>query len=140
MTSIASRISASLTGLPLIARTAESPRPMPHTVRFPYISFSVANSDAITVQSRVAGLVTIGPTMILWVCVEDAAVDHKRLFPQQVGVERPCVGEPVGLGLPGELDDPGCRRVGLEHDSEVHWESPPRSASGLLNAHATVRP
>ena len=40
---------------------------MPQTVRFPYISFSVANSDAITVQSRVAGFVTIGPTMILWV-------------------------------------------------------------------------
>jgi hypothetical protein len=67
ITSIDSRISASLTGLPLIARTAESPRPMPQTVRLPYISLSVANSDAVTVQSRVAGFVTIGPTMILWV-------------------------------------------------------------------------
>ena len=61
------RSSASLTGLPLIARTAESPRPMPQTVRLPYISLSVANSEAMTVQSRVAGLVTIGPTVSRWV-------------------------------------------------------------------------
>ena len=63
MTPIASRSSASRTGLPLITRTAESPRPIPHTVRLPYISLSVANSDAVTVQSRVAGFVTIGPTI-----------------------------------------------------------------------------
>ena len=35
---------------------------MPQTVRLPCISLSVACSEAITVQSRVAGLVTIGPT------------------------------------------------------------------------------
>ena len=63
MTPIDSRSSASRTGLPLMTRTAESPRPMPQTVRLPYISFSVANSDAMTVQSRVAGFVTIGPTV-----------------------------------------------------------------------------
>jgi hypothetical protein len=40
---------------------------MPQIVRLPYISLSVANSDAVTVQSRVAGLVTIGPTTSLWV-------------------------------------------------------------------------
>lgn len=50
-----------------MTRTAESPRPMPQTVRLPYISLSVACSEAITVQSRVAGLVTIGPTVIRWV-------------------------------------------------------------------------
>ena len=44
-------------------RTAESPRPMPQTVRLPNISLSVANVDAVTVQSRVAGFVTIGPTV-----------------------------------------------------------------------------
>ena len=54
---------ASVTGLPLITRTAESPRPMPQIVRLPNMSFSVANSEAVTVQSRVAGLVTIGPTI-----------------------------------------------------------------------------
>ena len=47
-----------------MTRRAESPRPIPHTVRLPYMSFSVANSDAITDQSRVPGLVTIGPTVI----------------------------------------------------------------------------
>ena len=45
-----------------MTRRAESPRPMPHTVRLPNMSFSVANSDAVTDQSRVDGLVTIGPT------------------------------------------------------------------------------
>ena len=68
ITSIEARRSASFTGLPLIARTAESPRPMPQMVRLPYISFSVANNEAVTVQSRVAGLVTIGPTISL--CVQ----------------------------------------------------------------------
>ena len=47
-----------------MTRRAESPRPIPHTVRLPYMSFSVANSDAMTDQSRVPGLVTIGPTVI----------------------------------------------------------------------------
>ena len=41
---------------------------MPQMVRLPNISFSVAKIDAVTVQSRVAGLVTIGPTMTLRVC------------------------------------------------------------------------
>ena len=49
--------------MPLITRTAESPRPMPITVRLPNISLSVANRLAVTVQSRVSGLVTIGPTV-----------------------------------------------------------------------------
>ena len=51
-----------MVGRPLVTRTAESPRPMPQTVRLPYISLRVANVLAVTVQSRVAGLVTIGPT------------------------------------------------------------------------------
>ena len=41
-------------------------------VRLPYISLSVANSDAITVQSRVAGLVTMGPTITLRVAARIA--------------------------------------------------------------------
>ena len=44
--------------------SAESPRPIPQMVRGPCISSSVANSEASTVQSRVPGLVTIGPTII----------------------------------------------------------------------------
>jgi hypothetical protein len=65
MTWIESRSVARVVGLPLVTRTAESPRPMPQIVRLPNMSFSVANSDAVTVQSRVAGLVTIGPTVTL---------------------------------------------------------------------------
>ena len=65
MTWMLSRSVASVVGAPLVTRTAESPRPMPHTVRLPNISFSVAYMLAVTVQSRVAGLVTIGPTMTL---------------------------------------------------------------------------
>ena len=38
---------------------------MPQTVRLPYISLSVAKMLAVTVQSRVAGFVTIGPTITL---------------------------------------------------------------------------
>ena len=47
-----------------MTRRAESPRPIPQTVRLPYMSFSVANSEAMTDQSLVPGLVTIGPTVI----------------------------------------------------------------------------
>ena len=47
-----------------MTRRAESPRPRPHTVRLPNMSFSVANRDAVTVQSRVPGFVTIGPTIM----------------------------------------------------------------------------
>ena len=63
-----SRNVANVVGLPLVTRTALSPRPIPHTVRLPYISLSVAYVLAVTVQSRVAGLVTIGPTITLLVC------------------------------------------------------------------------
>jgi hypothetical protein len=57
------RSSASVCGVPPITRRAESPRPMPQMVRLPYISLSVANSDAITVQSRVPGVVPTRPTL-----------------------------------------------------------------------------
>ena len=46
-----------------MTRRAESPRPIPQMVRLPYMSFRVANSDAMTDQSLVPGLVTIGPTV-----------------------------------------------------------------------------
>ena len=65
MTSMLSRNVASVDGLPDSTRTAESPRPIPHTVRFPNIELSVANVEAVTVASRVSGLVTIGPTVTL---------------------------------------------------------------------------
>jgi len=72
ITWVASRRSFNVVGLPFRTRTAESPRPMPHTVRLPYISLRVAKTDAVTVQSRVAGLVTIGPTVIRFVAARIA--------------------------------------------------------------------
>ena len=67
ITSTASRSSASRAGRPLMTRTAESPRPIAQIVRLPYISLSVAKSDAMTVGSRVDGFVTSGPTISLCV-------------------------------------------------------------------------
>ncbi len=70
----ASRNCLSDVGFPLVTRTAESPRPIPQIVRLPNIEFSVAKVEAVTVASRVAGLVTIGPTLIcevwlrIWEC------------------------------------------------------------------------
>jgi hypothetical protein len=65
MTSTAWPRVAIVLGRPLVTRTAESPRPIPQTVRLPNISLRVAKSEAVTVQSLVAGLVTIGPTITL---------------------------------------------------------------------------
>ncbi len=64
MTAMDSLTWASVQGLWPMTRIAESPRPMPHTVRSPYMSLRVACRDAVTVQSRVPGLVTMGPTTI----------------------------------------------------------------------------
>lgn len=59
---------AKVLGLRPATRIAESPRPMPQTVRLPYISLSVANVEAVTSQERVPGFVTIGPTTSRSVC------------------------------------------------------------------------
>ncbi len=75
-------------GVPLITRTAESPRPIPITVRLPNISFSVANALAVTVQSRVSGFVTIGPTITLRVlariCVKIGNGSSHRMWESNV--------------------------------------------------------
>ena len=55
---------ASDAGVRPVTRNAESPRPIPQIVRGPNISLSVAKSEAVTVQSRVMGFVTIGPTLM----------------------------------------------------------------------------
>ncbi len=62
MTRIDSDIVARVMGLRPMKRSAESPRPIPQMVRPPDMSLRVANREASTVQSRLPGLVTIGPT------------------------------------------------------------------------------
>ena len=53
--------SATFTGCSPIVRRAESPRPMPMIIRPPEMSCSVAKPLAVTVGSRVPGLVTFRP-------------------------------------------------------------------------------
>ena len=96
---------------------------MPQIVRLPYISLRVANCDAMTVQSRVPGFVTIGPTITALGVGEDLAVDDERLLPQQVRVERPHVAEAGRLGLLREVDHARGGRVALEYDADVQIQS-----------------
>ena len=56
--------SAIFVGWRPITRTAESPRPMPITMRPPEMSCSVAWAEAVTAGSRVTGLVTHIPIRI----------------------------------------------------------------------------
>ena len=59
---------------------------------------------------------------------QDLAVDAVRLLPEQVGVERPDVPEPVVLGAPGKVYDAPGRRVGLQYYAKLHADL--RSGSG----------
>lgn len=68
ITRIASLSRARVAGCRPATRIAESPRPIPQTVRLPNMSFRVANVEAVTSQLRVDGLVTIGPTVNRSVC------------------------------------------------------------------------
>ncbi len=58
-----------LTGFLPITRRELSPRPMPSSIRPPEIRLSVANKLAVTVKSRVAGLVTQVPSRMRFVFV-----------------------------------------------------------------------
>ena len=64
MTRIASSVPAIVIGGLPRTRRAESPRPMPRSIRPPDISSSVARTDAVTVGSRVPGFVTHVPRRI----------------------------------------------------------------------------
>ena len=55
---------------------------------------------------------------------EDPGEDDERLLPQDVGVERPGVGESQRLRPLGEVDGPRRGRVGLENDAEFHGSCP----------------
>ena len=64
MTMIASsRLAIVVGGLPR-TRRAESPRPMPRSIRPPDTSLRTASREAVTEGSRVAGLVTHVPKRI----------------------------------------------------------------------------
>ena len=60
--------SATSTGFWPITRRAESPRPIPITIRPFEMSCSVAYALASTVGSRVPGFVTQWPSLIVFVC------------------------------------------------------------------------
>ena len=113
---------------------------MPHTVRLPYISLSVANVDAVTVQSRVAGLVTIVPTLSRCVVSRIRLKIDVRLLPQEMRVKRPGGGEAVGLGAASELDHAGSRRVGLQDDPNFRSLLAWVGRRLLSSAYSTVRP
>ncbi len=61
MTTIASSSVAIVVGGLPSTRRAESPRPMPRSIRPPETSLRTASADAVTDGSRVAGLVTQVP-------------------------------------------------------------------------------
>ena len=52
--------------------------------------------------------------------VENLAVDHVRLFPQDVRVESPDVREAVGLCPLGKVDHSSSRGSALQNDADVH--------------------
>src|SRR5258707_448119 len=61
ITRMASSVLASVIGGLPRTRRAESPRPIPRSIRPPEISSSVASAEAVTVGSRVPGFVTRRP-------------------------------------------------------------------------------
>jgi len=65
---IASSVFASVIGGLPRTRRAESPRPIPRSIRPPLISLSVAMSEAVTLGSRVPGFVTQVPSRSRDVC------------------------------------------------------------------------
>jgi hypothetical protein len=64
MTRMASSVWASVMGGLPSTRRAESPRPMPRSIRPPLISSRVASALAVTLGSRVPGFVTHVPSRI----------------------------------------------------------------------------
>ena len=61
---------------------------------------------------------------------QDLGVDDVRLLPQDVGVERPRVGEAEALGALEQLDQAAGGRVRLQRQAEVHGAS----SVGVLRA------
>ncbi len=97
--------SAIFTGCWPITRRAESPRPIPITIRPPEMSCRVAYALASTVGSRVPGFVTKWPSFIVFVRRRGEPEQRDRLLPEDVRVVRPAGVEPVLLGQGEQLEE-----------------------------------
>ena len=95
---------ATVTGLRPSTRCAESPRPIPISIRPPEISLSVAIADAVTVGSLVTGLVTHVPEVDALGSRGHQREDRVDVLPQHVAVPHPRVTEAILLGEHGPAD------------------------------------
>ena len=93
---------------------------MPRSMRPPLISSRTASDDAVTLGSRVAGLVTQVPEAHRRGGLGHERQERVRVAPQDVGVEEPAVTEARCLGLAREGQRALDGVVGLERESEVH--------------------
>ena len=95
---------------------------MAQTVRLPNMSLSVANTDAVTVGSRVAGLVTSGPTIMRSVaeriCEWMTYGSCHRMCESNV---QAWVKPSSSARRESSITRPG-GRVGLERQAEVHGD------------------
>ena len=107
-------------GLPPITRKAESPRPIPHTVRSPNISFIVANMEAMTVQSRWNRIGHHWSDYDLGSGGEHGRENNECVFPQYARLKGPDVSEASILSSSSHLDDVTCRWIGLQNEADIH--------------------
>ena len=111
--------SAIFTGCSPITRRAESPRPMPITIRPPESTCIVAYALASTVGSRVPGFVTKWPSFIVEVRSAASVRSGIDVLPEDVRVVRPAVLEALLLGELEQLEEARVRRVGQDGDAEA---------------------
>src|SRR5262249_23330312 len=111
-------------------RMAESPRPMPHTVRLPNMSFSGANRRGGHDRRRDGGVGALGPALAVGGRGKIREENDKGSLPQHAGVERPDVAEPAEVRAGSQLGHPAPWRVGLQHQADIH-QSPPISGTGI---------
>ena len=129
--------SAIFVGWRPITRTAESPRPIPITIRPPEMSCSVAWALAVTAGSRVTGLVTHMPMFIVVGVRREQRDQRVRLLPEDRGVVGPARVEAELLGLDDELDQPLIRRVRQDGDAEAQHQF---ASAGSNSERLTKRP
>ena len=120
MTRIASSVWASVIGGLPSTRRAESPRPMPRSIRPSDISSSVASDEARDGRLARARVGHARPE-----AHPLGGAGHQRqqrvgVAPQDVAVEQPAVLEAGRLGLAGQGERALDRVLGLERESELH--------------------